>query len=88
MWQRHRLSRDGRLYQIGTNIFSRTWFLARYRPPPRTLEHRLDAAAVKYYWTGSIGKDNGPGSELKRFRVAHRVKRDMLSHDRAHGGMH
>ena len=48
LWQRHQLSRDGALYILSTHVFSRTWFLARYRPPsPQVLVKRLDSAAVK-----------------------------------------
>ena len=68
LWQRHQLSRDGALYILSTHVFSRTWFLARYRPPSPQLVKRLDSAAVKYFWKRSLG-DSGAGVALAAFRV-------------------
>lgn len=86
MWSRHRLSRDGRIYVIGTHIFSRTWFLGRYRPPPPQVQRRMDAAAVKYYWKGRVG-EGGPGDELRAFKVGPRASRHSLTMSRPHGGV-
>ena len=86
LWQRHQLSRDGALYILSTHVFSRTWFLARYRPPSPQLVKRLDSAAVKHFWKRSLG-DSGAGIALAAFRVGHRVKRSMLAMDHQHGGV-
>ena len=86
LWQRHQLSRDGALYILSTHVFSRTWFLARYRPPSPQLVKRLDSAAVKYFWKRSLG-DSGAGMALAAFRVGHRVKRSMLAMDHQLGGV-
>jgi hypothetical protein len=86
IWQQHNLSRDGAQYVLSTYVFSRTWFLGRFRPPTKEMTQRLDRAATLYYWKRSLS-DTAPGQPLRRFRVGHRVKRAELAMDRHHGGI-
>ena len=85
IWARHGLFRTGRQYVLGTHIYSRTWFLGKYRPPSARHMDIMDAAGRKFYWKNGLG-DAGPQSPLTAFRTGNRVSRAGMAMDYEHGG--